>query len=123
MEGTVQTDEVEEKVQLGKELTDKEVKQLAERKAKLAELALEAQHPLAQYTCLDYRLEGSGAEGLTEWGHEYLRSLSGEIAVEYQKRIQALQVEEIHTRFECRFTTSSLVSSVVFSSRSVSPPC
>jgi len=37
---------------------------------------------------LKYRLEGS-KEGLTSWGGEYLRSLSGEISQEYNKRVQA----------------------------------
>lgn len=36
-------------------------------------------------SCLKYRLEGSKA-GLTSWGHEYIRNLSGEIADEYRER-------------------------------------
>lgn len=36
---------------------------------------------------LKYRLEGS-KEGLTTWGHEYIRNLSGEICDEYHDRLE-----------------------------------
>mmetsp|Transcript_17078 Transcript_17078/g.39858 ORF Transcript_17078/g.39858 Transcript_17078/m.39858 type:complete len:879 (+) Transcript_17078:79-2715(+) len=36
---------------------------------------------------LKYRLEGT-KEGLTSWGHEYIRNLSGEIAEEYKERTE-----------------------------------
>mmetsp|Transcript_70952 Transcript_70952/g.154160 ORF Transcript_70952/g.154160 Transcript_70952/m.154160 type:complete len:882 (-) Transcript_70952:135-2780(-) len=36
---------------------------------------------------LRYRLEGTKA-GLTSWGHEYIRNLSGEIAEEYKERTE-----------------------------------
>merc|ERR1719313_2035052 len=44
---------------------------------------------------LKYRLEGS-KEGLTSWGHEYIRNLSGEIAAEYHERQEKnLPVDDI----------------------------
>jgi 26S proteasome regulatory subunit N1 len=36
---------------------------------------------------LKYCLEGTRTN-LIEWGHEYLRSLSGEIGQEYNKRVE-----------------------------------
>jgi 26S proteasome regulatory subunit N1 len=36
---------------------------------------------------LKYRLHGT-KEGLTSWGHEYIRSLSGEIAAEHRERVE-----------------------------------
>lgn len=36
---------------------------------------------------LHYALEGTRS-GITSWGHEYLRTLGGEIASEYKKRVE-----------------------------------
>lgn len=36
---------------------------------------------------LKYRLEGT-KEGLTSWGHEYIRNLAGEITEEYRERVE-----------------------------------
>lgn len=36
--------------------------------------------------CLKYCLEGTKRD-LIGWGHEYLRALSGDIGIEYNKRI------------------------------------
>merc|ERR1719162_214559 len=36
---------------------------------------------------LKYRLEGT-KEGLTSWGHEYIRNISGEIAEEHKERME-----------------------------------
>ena len=38
--------------------------------------------------CLQYVLEGTKA-GITNWGHEYLRKLCGDITMEYKKRVDA----------------------------------
>jgi|Transcript_83238 26S proteasome regulatory subunit N1 len=44
---------------------------------------------------LKYRLEGT-KDGMTSWGHEYIRNLSGEIAEEYKERIEkSLPCEEL----------------------------
>ena len=43
--------------------------------------------PEESYECLKYCLEGTKTN-LIEWGHEYLRSLSGEIGQAYNKRIE-----------------------------------
>lgn len=37
---------------------------------------------------LTYRLEGSKAKNITQWGHEYIRNLSGEIAEEFKDRME-----------------------------------
>jgi 26S proteasome regulatory subunit N1 len=37
---------------------------------------------------LKYALAGTRT-GITQWGHEYLRTLSGEISSEYKKRVEA----------------------------------
>lgn len=37
---------------------------------------------------LKYALEGTKT-GITQWGNEYLRTLSGEISSEYKKRVEA----------------------------------
>ena len=36
---------------------------------------------------LKYCLEGT-KRNLVEWGHEYLRSLAGEVGTEYNKRVE-----------------------------------
>lgn len=43
--------------------------------------------------CLTYRLEGSMTDA-SAWGHEYIRSLSGEISGEYNRRQEDAAVEE-----------------------------
>lgn len=43
--------------------------------------------------CLGFRLKGTKQEAST-WGHEYIRSLSGEISVEYNERQAAVAAEE-----------------------------
>jgi 26S proteasome regulatory subunit N1 len=40
------------------------------------------------YESLKFCLEGT-RKNLIEWGHEYLRSLAGEIGQEYNKRVEA----------------------------------
>lgn len=40
------------------------------------------------FDSIKYCLEGS-KQNLVEWGHEYLRSLAGEIGQEYNKRIES----------------------------------
>jgi 26S proteasome regulatory subunit N1 len=42
------------------------------------------------YESIKFCLEGS-KENLIEWGHEYLRSLSGEIGHEYNNRVEKQQ--------------------------------
>ena len=42
----------------------------------------------ASYDSIKFCLEGTKSN-LIDWGHEYLRSLAGEIGQEYNKRIEA----------------------------------
>eukprot|EP00607_Mallomonas_marina_P002396 CAMPEP_0182428130 /NCGR_PEP_ID=MMETSP1167-20130531/21042_1 /TAXON_ID=2988 /ORGANISM="Mallomonas Sp, Strain CCMP3275" /LENGTH=899 /DNA_ID=CAMNT_0024610823 /DNA_START=123 /DNA_END=2822 /DNA_ORIENTATION=+ len=46
-----------------------------------------AMAPQGSRECLQFRLEGSGTE-LSSWGHEYVRSLAGEISTEYNARCE-----------------------------------
>eukprot|EP01006_Ploeotia_vitrea_P026081 TRINITY_DN59051_c3_g1_i1.p1 TRINITY_DN59051_c3_g1~~TRINITY_DN59051_c3_g1_i1.p1 ORF type:complete len:947 (-),score=-30.00 TRINITY_DN59051_c3_g1_i1:112-2952(-) len=43
--------------------------------------------------CLSYRLKGNLID-ISSWGHEYVRSLSGEISEEYNKRHEDVDIEE-----------------------------
>lgn len=50
--------------------------------------------------CLTFKLEGTNID-ISSWGHEYVRFLSGEIAVEYNKRIDNVDVVEVMDDLMC----------------------
>lgn len=49
--------------------------------------------PSGTRECLKFKLQGTNTN-ISSWGHEYVRSLSGEISEEYNHRSVDLSIEE-----------------------------